>query len=149
MLRGFVLRPKHLSMRAVGEVALSNTGPTRNASSYEECLAMMQGATEQPSAIMRLPKEVPRKGHDRATLILRRPAGASKDGGCGLKAGVRGGCFEGAARHLSMRTVGVAASCSKTDEADRAAISLRHGSNEDRAYHHLTGVNLPAACSIA
>ncbi|MCL6655117.1 hypothetical protein A6R70_22830 [Agrobacterium rubi] len=31
MLRGFALRPKHLSMRAVGEVALSNTGPTRNA----------------------------------------------------------------------------------------------------------------------
>jgi hypothetical protein len=48
-------------------------------------------------------------GRNTATLILRCPAGASKDEGCGLEAGVRGGCFEGATRHLSMRLVGVVA----------------------------------------
>jgi hypothetical protein len=49
-------------------------------------------------------------GRNRATLILRcgGKAGASKDEGCVLGAGVRGGCFEGATRHLSMRAVGVA-----------------------------------------
>ncbi|MCL6654360.1 hypothetical protein A6R70_18915 [Agrobacterium rubi] len=48
MLRGFALRPKHLSMRAVGVASLSNTGPTRNASRYEECLAMMQAVGSNP-----------------------------------------------------------------------------------------------------
>ena len=67
---------------------------------------MMQAATQQPSSIiLSLPKE-------------RCPAGASKDGGCGLGAGVRGRCFEGAARHLSMRlegeVTGYIASCQKS-----------------------------------
>ncbi|UHS57805.1 hypothetical protein [Agrobacterium vaccinii] len=66
--------------------------------------------------IMRLPKKLPREGHNRATLIHHPelvegevPAGASKDEDCGLGAGVCGGCFEGAARHLSMRLEGEAA----------------------------------------
>src|SRR5690606_35370977 len=39
--------------------------------------------------------------------------------------------------------------CGKTDKADRIAIGFVHLSELETAYHHLAGVNLPAACSMA
>ncbi|KQO79105.1 hypothetical protein ASF29_05160 [Rhizobium sp. Leaf262] len=74
MLRGFVLRPKRLSMRAVGVAGLALERAEEGT-----------GQTQQPSSIiLSLSKE-----------RCAGAAGASKDAGCGLGARVRGWMLRG------------------------------------------------------
>ncbi len=90
MLRGFVLRPKHLSMRAVGAAThlARNKGGMVKRSWMSAC------------------RRMPYAGCTAATLILRCPAGASKDEGCGTRAQSTRRMLQGFAlrsKHLSMR----------------------------------------------
>ncbi|KAA3513083.1 hypothetical protein CPJ18_04015 [Agrobacterium rosae] len=87
MLPGFALRPKHLSF---DRLRMMHQGGECHLTKYDPPLSTVFKAEA--------------KGTTAATLILRRPAGASKDEGCGFGGTVRGRMLRGFAlrsKHLS------------------------------------------------